>query len=169
MTPLRIAFIGKMASGKSYASSLLSSLRPDVRELSFATPIKAIATQHFGMQHKDRRLLQIIGNTGRIVQPRVWIDALVKQLQPLQSYVITDARFKNEVDALKSHGFRIVYLNVDQETRKHRLRQLYPENATVHIDNMNDVSEVQLCPADGHEVWSNVDREGLLQRIRALV
>ena len=128
-------------------------------------PHQSHSTQHFGGS-RDRRLLQS-GNTG--IVSLVWIDALVKQLQPLQSYVITDARFKNEVDALKSHGFRIVYLNVDQETRKHRLRQLYPENATVHIDNMNDVSEVQLCPADGHEVWSNVDREGLLQRIRALV
>lgn len=169
--PLRIAFIGKMASGKSHASSLLTALRPDVAELSFATPIKAIASTHFGMgkQDKDRRLLQVIGNTGRIIQPRVWIDALVQRLEPLKSYVVTDARFKNEVEALKSCGFRVVYLNVDQQTRVNRLRRVYKDDAVRHIQNMNDVSEVQLCPADGDDVWSNTDQEELMRRIQALV
>ena len=77
----RIVFIGKMASGKSFASSILQKIYPDTEKLSFATPLKEIAVTHFQMTTKDRNLLQIIGTTGRAIDENVWVNKLLDKMR----------------------------------------------------------------------------------------
>ena len=53
-----------------------------------------------------RRLLQVIGTeAGRnIIGENVWVDAAFKSLDPNGSYVFTDMRFPNEMQAIKDRG-----------------------------------------------------------------
>lgn len=164
----RIVFIGKIASGKSFASSILQKKYPKVKKLSFATPVKEIAVEHFSMTNKDRKLLQIIGTTGRAIDENVWVNKLLSKIHEGRSYVIDDARFINECNHLRNKGFSIVYLKVDRETRIQRIKDLYKENAQNHIDNMDDESENQLRPEDADFVWEVKTEEELYEKIDLL-
>ena len=162
----RIVFIGKMASGKSFASSILQKIYPDTEKLSFATPVKEIAVTHFQMTTKDRKLLQIIGTTGRAIDENVWVNKLLDKMREEISYVIDDARFINECNHLRKKGFTIIYLKVDDEIRIKRLRNVYGELAQDHIDNMNHPSENELTPEDADLVWEVTTEEELLEKIK---
>lgn len=164
----RIVFIGKMASGKSFAASMLQKKYPKIKKLSFATPVKEIAMEHFSMTNKDRKLLQIIGTTGRAIDENVWVNILLSKIHEGKSYVIDDARFLNECTSLRKKGFSIVYLKVDRDTRIQRLKDLYKEDAKNHIDNMDDNSENQLRPEDADFVWEVKTEEQLYEKIDLL-
>ncbi len=166
---VRIAFLGKMASGKSTVSSLVLKKYPSVRKIAIAEPIKEIATTHFGMKQKDRRLLQIIGNTGRLLDPSVWINKMLKRVEEGGSYVVDDVRFENEVSMLRQHGFSIVYLDVPKQERIARLARVYKQDAAHHIQNMEDVSENDLSPEDADEIWNNVHLKEIDVKLAKLV
>ena len=58
-------------------------------------------------QYKEvRRLLQIYGTeAGRdLIYPDIWVDAVFNSMEDGVDYVITDLRFKNEVEAVLSHN-----------------------------------------------------------------
>jgi len=162
---IRIAFIGKMGAGKSFTSSIVREIYPHVQKLAFADPIKKIAVEHFGMTHKDRRLLQVIGTTGRLIHPTVWTDKLIRNVKDSESYVIDDVRYKNECEELRNKGFCIVYLDVTESVRIQRIKNAYGEQATQHIENMNDPSEMQLVPDDADLVWENQDLDCIKENI----
>lgn len=162
----RICFIGKMACGKTFASNILQTFYPNIEKLSFASPVKKIAVEHFQMATKDRKLLQIIGTTGRAIDENVWVNKLLDKMREGKSYVIDDARFINECNHLRKKGFTIIYLKVDDEIRINRLRKLYGELAQGHIDNMNHSSENQLTPQDADLVWEVSTKEELIQKIK---
>ena len=151
----RFCLIGKMASGKSHVASLLQAQIPSLKKLSFAMPVKKIAKEHFGMQHKDRRLLQIIGGTGRALNPNTWVNQLLQQVTSNGSYVVDDARFPTEIQELKKEGFIIVYVDADDACRITRLKMTYGEHAQQHIDNMHDPSENRLNASDADYVLTN--------------
>ena len=63
-----------------------------------------------------RRLLQVLGTElGRELHgPNVWVNKVfdaIGRLDEDQRIVISDVRFQNEADAIRSHGGRIVRLN----------------------------------------------------------
>ena len=144
---------------------MLQGINPEIQKLSFADPVKEIATQEFGMQEKDRRMLQIIGGTGRALNPNVWIDKLIEKIKKSKSYVIDDARYVNEIDALREKGFIIVYLQVDDAIRIQRLRSKYGKFANEHIDNMKDPSENQIKFNNVDLVWKNLFLEEVYSNI----
>ena len=162
---VRVAILGKIASGKSTVAEMITRKYPGTIKLAIAAPIKRIAKTHFGMKKKDRRLLQIIGNTGRIIDPFVWVNKVVSSLDNEASYVIDDVRFKNEVETLRRHGFTFLYLDVSKKERISRINKLYGIDAPKHIQNMEDVSEVQLKPNDADVVWKNVALHDLENKI----
>lgn len=53
-----------------------------------------------------RRLLQRLGTeAGReVLGTNIWVDSTLNNLDPNGSYVVTDARFYNEFDAIRSRG-----------------------------------------------------------------
>ena len=160
-----------MASGKSEAADLLKLLYKEkkLQKISFADPVKKIAREEFNMKEKDRKLLQIIGNTGRAIDPNIWIKKLLQQLKTNSSYVVDDARFPNECIALKNIGFVLIYLHVNDECRIKRLRQKYGTHAQQHIDNMTDQSENQSLRQYADYIWENTSKRLLENNIKQLI
>lgn len=157
---IRYAFLGPMASGKTTSALKLIEAFPDVEKLSFAAPVKEIATDHFGMTTKDRSLLQIIGMTGRILDPETWVNKLVSRIEPNKSYVVDDVRFPNEWLALRNLGFITVWLDVSKEERVRRLKATYgEEQAKHHIENMETISEHSVNSVMADVIWRNVDEQ----------
>jgi dephospho-CoA kinase len=76
---LKIAFMGKMCSGKSTLCNYLQELQPKFVVLSFAGKIKEIAYDLFDMKFKDRKLLQQIGSKMRDIDTDVFSKYLIKQ------------------------------------------------------------------------------------------
>jgi hypothetical protein len=129
--------------------------------LSIGATVKEIARNTFGMKEKDRRLLQTIGNTGRALHPRTWVDLLLTKVKAGRSYVVDDVRFEDEAKALREHGFVVVTLEASNATRVQRIRDLYRERTEEHLKGMNDVSEKLAVVADA--VWA-VDTMASLER-----
>lgn len=58
-----------------------------------------------------RRILQHMGQGVRALEPNFWVNQLTKRwwdLGPDTPTVVTDVRYRNEADALKAHGFKLV-------------------------------------------------------------
>ena len=83
---IKIAFIGKMCSGKSFICQYLRSLQPEFEILSFASKIKDIAIELYGMEYKDRELLQKIGSKMREIDEDVFSKYLKKSLKNIILY-----------------------------------------------------------------------------------
>jgi hypothetical protein len=60
-----------------------------------------------------RKMLMDIGTLGRKYNTDIWLNALVQDAdknKSLKVYVVSDVRFPNEINYLKSHGFCMVRL-----------------------------------------------------------
>ena len=141
---LRIAFAGPMASGKSTMAKIISQ-KYDCDIHSFANPVKEIAKHTFGMIKKDRNLLQIIGMTGRAIDPNTWTNKLVQNISNCHHVCVDDLRFANECRILKENGFIIIYLDIPKDIRIQRIKKIYKDQADKHISAMGHVSEQEPC------------------------
>ena len=141
---LRIAFAGPMASGKSTMAKIISQkYNCDIH--AFANPIKEIAKHTFGMTTKDRKLLQIIGMTGRAIDKNTWTNKFVQNISNCHHVCVDDLRFANECHILKEHGFIIIYLDIPKDIRIQRIKKIYKDQADKHISAMGHVSEQETC------------------------
>lgn len=88
-----------------------------------------------------RRLLQLLGTEcGReIIHPNIWVNALMKDYVPEKTYmghgdyteyepswIITDVRFPNEAEAIKSKGGIILRINRSKRTSD-RWHEIFPK------------------------------------------
>lgn len=111
---LRIAFGGKMGSGKDTAASYLSQrYHGSIR--SFAAPLYDIL--HYAQQvcgfkeEKDRKFLQFVGTEwARSHDPDIWIKIALNEPTPGNIF-ISDVRFENELKALKEDGWTCVKIH----------------------------------------------------------
>ena len=161
---IRYAFLGPMASGKTTVSDKMME-HFNAKKISFAVPVKEIARKHFGMKEKDRRLLQVIGMTGRILNPDTWINMLKEKIIEGESYVIDDVRFPNECKELKELGFTLVWLEVPKSERIKRLRSVYGDKAEEHIENMSSISEHSIDKSMADIVWKDKGNDILVDII----
>lgn len=121
MTRPIIGLSGIAGAGKSHIASRL--LDRGFAIVSFATPIKAIATKCFGWNgEKDaagRRLLQGIADAGMAYDPDMWVKRWAESLfhmdesahrrgLALYPIVADDVRFPNQADHIREQGGRIV-------------------------------------------------------------
>lgn len=108
---MRIAFSGKAGSGKTTMANYLVEHFGFVR-YSFADAVKEIATEIFGMEDKDRGLLQAIGTKMREIDVDVWVQYTMNKIEAEDhpNVVIDDCRFLNEAERLKDYGFTIIGL-----------------------------------------------------------
>lgn len=134
---MRIAVLGKMGSGKTYISKLLTE-KYNLEIYSFGTKIKNIAYELFNMEKKDRKLLQTIADYMKYIDKDVWVNYIIKQIQYKDNIIIDDLRFKNEADSLKKLGFIIIGLDIDESTQQMRLREKY-SNYIEHLDNIKNI------------------------------
>lgn len=120
---VRLAFSGKMGAGKTSAAEIVAAETGATR-MSFATALKTMCRDYFGMAKKDRDLLQKVGVALREVRPSVWTDIVERTLKSRGGrwdVVIDDLRFPNEAEMLRKHGFIIVEVVASEETRFKRL------------------------------------------------
>lgn len=110
---MRIAFGHKARSGKDTAAEYLQK-NYGGGIVKFASPLYEIS--HHVQETlsktitKDTLLLQTIGTSLKTVYgARVFVDALVEKVKNSQGHLyVTDLRFPEEADALKSLGFTLV-------------------------------------------------------------
>ena len=147
---MKIAICGKMASGKTTLADWFAE-HHDFLKISLAAKVKGVAKDLFGMTHKDRRLLQQIGMKMREIKEDVWIDYLINlQVDEGENLIVDDVRFINEAEKLKTAGWTLIRINIDDDLQKQRLKDTYPKDWEVHWNSRTDSSEAQvdLIPAE---------------------
>jgi dephospho-CoA kinase len=140
---MKVGLIGKMCSGKTYVSCVLSR-RCALKKFAFADKVKEIAVDLFGMEKKDRKLLQQIGQSMRDIDENVWINYLIKSTKNKDRIIIDDIRYPNELETLKKNGFTIIKLVIDDKTQEERIMSTYPEMYEQHLNNRNHKSEIYI-------------------------
>ena len=144
---MRVAFCGKMASGKTTLVNDLMNKYSFTKKYSFAQAVKDFARFVYDIpeDYKDRVKFQKIGDGAReYISPDVWIDAVVNQAKkaPInEKQFLDDARYENEVIRLKKEGWLVVLIDVDDELQIDRLKRTYPNDWEVHVDARNHPSE----------------------------
>lgn len=134
-----IAISGKMGSGKDYITEniIIPSLKGKrVSKIAFADQIKVnVATRNNIPLEKlvggdrsaeHRRLLQIEGTEeGRMKYGEdIWVKTvenwikLRKMRDNIDVFIITDCRFPNEVDWVKSQGGKVIRVNAPKRTAR---------------------------------------------------
>ena len=146
---VRIAFCGRLASGKTTASQIIEEMMDDVNILSFASRLKELATELYGMpvDKKNRSLLQNLGQKMKEIDHNVWVNAVVNKINKMdknENIIIDDLRFPNEWEALKSLGFIIIRLKVEPSIQIERIKKTYPDNWGVHLERLEHITEIAL-------------------------
>jgi hypothetical protein len=81
------------------------------KEYGFADALRAYCRVHYGMRKKDAPLLQRVGTDEfRAADPNIWVRVLMDTIeeQSPDMAVITDVRFPNEAEVVKSLGGIVV-------------------------------------------------------------
>src|SRR5699024_7863422 len=149
---IKIAFTGKLRSGKTQAANHLF-VKYDFERLSFGTALKNYADQllegsstypteeyEYGppcpftgerdtKTRKPRKRYVDFGQTMRLLDPDIWVRHLAFMYEYYVSsritsgIVIDDLRQPNEYEWLRENGFVIVRVNANEDTRIERARQ----------------------------------------------
>ena len=139
---MRIAVIGKICSGKTTLSnSLINEFGKHniiFSKKSFADNVYKIAYDVFNMKEKNRSLLQSIGTKMREIDPNVWVNLTLRNIE--DNVIIDDCRFLNEIQNLKESGFTLIKLNISDELQLERLKKTYTNSWKTH-----DLSHVSEC------------------------
>lgn len=61
-----------------------------------------------------RALAILVGSTMRSVNPDFWVEKAVSQCQPDQMYVISDCRYKNEIESVKRSAATVVTMRINR-------------------------------------------------------
>lgn len=144
---MKIAFCGPSGVGKSDAAQYLKDKHGGV-VLSFAGRLKEDAYNYGWDGVKDergRKFLQALGQVVRSYSPDYWANNIRAQVEygyagKLNDNIyLDDLRFANEVDILRTLGFKIVYLHghglpdADAAWRKDPSEQFDPEHSDYQV------------------------------------
>jgi dephospho-CoA kinase len=154
-----IAFSGKPRAGKDVAAGRLCEL--GYIRVQIAEPLYRIC-EHlqriFGLEvRKNRTLLQNLGQKMKILRHEdVWMDIACSEIKAAEArglpVVISDCRFQNEYNKLKTLGFLIVRIERNFEGTSD--------------DNNNHYCESQLDNADFDIILENNDTiDNFIQKI----
>lgn len=117
----------------------------------------------YGRPYTPREALQVMGtDAGRNVFHRdLWVSSLGKRMDPSKDYVITDVRFPNEIDYIKSIGGDVFVV-------ERNAGALYEKQALIVNKASNWDSTVQKLPDfDVHySEWAWIGYSALSQVIR---
>lgn len=163
---MKIAFAGKIASGKSTLANAIAE-RIGARRIGFADKVRAVVGDLYGPGHdKNRRLLTGVGMGLRAVDPDTWVNVVLEATKaPDTNWVLDDIRFPNELHALQRAGWMTVRIIVDQAERSRRIIARYGPTAHQHLEYGRHVSETSLdkLPDDAFDYVIIYGRESSAQ------
>lgn len=160
---------GGFCSGKTMVQDYLT-LKHNVYQHNFATKLKQIAEDLFGMKEKDRTLLQDIGMAMRNIREDVWVDYVMNHAK-INSHInisIGDVRYDNEINAIHKHPNAItIFIERDPIDRYTEHEKLYGHFPT--FNQVNHPSE-QLDPwLFTYKVKNNGTPEELYTKIDKII
>lgn len=119
---MKLFISGPKGVGKTTAARYLE-YRYGAKIYVLAAPLSQICRDLFGMEKKDRKLLQSIGDALRSVDPEVFLKHTLRKIEQDNPCfaVVEDVRLQQEADFLTRHGFIGVKLHVPDPIRAARL------------------------------------------------
>jgi len=136
-SPMRIALCGQISSGKSVVASHLVQ-NYGFEQHSFAHKLKTLCADLFGMEGKDRVLLQRLGAKLREVDNDVWLLYLVNRMPIDRDIVVSDVRYVNEYELLLDLGFLMLRMEVSRSSQLRRIKALYPGMPAYTLDDKSE-------------------------------
>lgn len=143
---------------KQATSILLGCTRKDLEDRDFKYQILYSAHDPQVAKFKNmttRLFLQLLGTeVGRnIIDENVWVDLLLKDYKHLQdNFIITDVRYKNELDAINKYGFNI------------KINRVTIENADTHASE----TELDTLKTD-YIINNNGYIEELIEKVKTIL
>lgn len=138
MSIQKVAFAGKMCSGKTTSAKQLIALSfaegKSTLALSLAGPIKDIARELFDSRGKDRPLLIHIGKSMLEWDQDVFLKTMTRRMERMipalsndSDVLVTldDVRFEHEVRYLMEHGWFVILCDCKQSERVRRYEEVY--------------------------------------------
>ncbi|MHA4169932.1 nucleoside/nucleotide kinase family protein [Bacillus cereus] len=132
--PFKIALIGKTRSGKDSVAEILTELGFPIQRIAFGDAMKEmfhLANPNVPRSPKPIQEYINYGTTMREKDPEVFVrptmsklwfeQALDKGNDRTRSYVFTDVRQPNELEAVKEAGFKIIRVFAAEEVRVARM------------------------------------------------
>jgi len=176
-----IGICGKLGVGKDYITTnyiipLLEQKREQFLQLAFADQIKVNVMSKMNVPYREvyetktketRILLQEEGTRIRNeVSPTIWIDYLHNWIEVFRNrgiahFIISDVRFKNELEYIKSNGGILIKIVAPQ--RNHRrlmnesngnletMQQISSHRSECDLDNLPDNSFDIVLNNDPHD------------------
>lgn len=148
---VKIGLCGIMASGKTTLAEQLIENYSDFTRCSLAGAVKEFANFIFDIPEgfKDRVAYQKMGDGARnYLFQDVWIETLLQQVAGQEGFnkhfIVDDIRYENEVDKMKSKGWYIIKLDIDDDLQLERLKTTYPDNWETHAEARSHASESQV-------------------------
>jgi len=137
LKPMRIALSGQISSGKSMVAAHLVH-EYGFEQHSFAHKLKTLCADLFGMEVKDRVLLQRLGAKLREVDNDVWLLYLVNRMPLDRDIVVSDVRYVNEYELLLDLGFLMLRMEVSRSSQLYRIKHLYPGMPEYTLDEPSE-------------------------------
>lgn len=150
-----IALKGKAGHGKDTVANIIKELDSSFKSKAFAAKLKLIAhhltsiplekfetnkDEHIqSMDMSIREFLQKLGTTIRTVKDDIFIKALLSEMIIGENYVITDVRFKSELEIIK----HLRILNLDKVIILKVVRPEYIHSSIVN-ETKSHSSEIEL-------------------------
>jgi dephospho-CoA kinase len=119
---MKLFLCGPKGVGKTTAARYLE-YRYGAKVYVLAAPLYGICRDLFGMQEKNRKLLQTVGDALRSVDPEVFLKYALRKIEQDNPCfaVVEDVRLRQEADFLTRHGFIGIRLYVPDPIRAARL------------------------------------------------
>lgn len=135
---IRIAFIGKNKSGRTWAADYLRSQHNFKKESLGEGVDRILRILYYYGTHKripwEHKLL--VYDALYKIDPDIWIGYMERKLRTTtRDVVVDDARYINEIKALKELGFTVIRLTAPETRRKRFLKGVKtasPGVLTVH-------------------------------------
>lgn len=142
-----IGISGKFCSGKDLVADYLVK-RWSFRKVGFATKLKSVCADLFGMVGKDRSLLQQVGAAMRGIDDLVWVHYALKQNCADERIVVSDVRYRNEAEYIQSIGGKLIRLECSEDERVRRYEELYG-----YPPSREEIEHISETDLDSFEKW----------------
>ena len=147
----------------------LPVMAPRVQRVGFADELYRICREEYGMVEKDPTLLQNVGMERRLQDPDYWIKKALGKFSSFTDIgIITDVRYRNEADAIKSRGGYVVNITRRMANGAQLIAGDRRADHPSEIELDGYPFNFYLVNADGHEALLAQQAICLTEYLRAL-